>query len=212
MKKNAPNFSSAKRTLLRAHPDLKPLFARHRGVTLIPNARDPYESLVRSIAHQQLTGKAAQTIIGRMIALFPKHKFPPAKLLHRLDPEKLRTCGYSRSKTRSILEIAAAAHAGDLPTKQAIQKLTNEVIIERLTAIYGVGRWTVEMLLIFQLGRLDIWPIDDYGVRKGYQLWQGLSETPTARELKTLGLRFAPYGSVVALYLWAEADAAKTKP
>lgn len=212
-KKATPNFQThflrAKRSLQRAHPDLRELFVRHKGVTLIPNQRDPYESLVRSIAHQQLTGKAAETIIKRLLALFPKDPFPPAARLRKLAPEKLRACGYSASKTRSILEIAQASHCGQLPNRREIAQLNNEEIIERLIPIYGVGRWTVEMLLIFQLGRLDVWPVNDFGVRKGFQTWKGLRDIPKSKEMRELGTRFAPHASIVALYLWAEADAAK---
>lgn len=173
--------------------------------------RAPYESLIRAIAHQQLHAKAAETILGRFFALYPNTKFPTAEAILKTKDEKLKACGFSNSKVKSIKDIALKKVAGVIPDQKEIHKLSNEEIIERLIVIYGVGRWTVEMLLIFQLGRLDVWPADDFGVRKGYQVWKKQKIMPTSKELKAVGDKYTPYQSILALYLWRVADKAKLK-
>lgn len=198
--------------LIKKDPTLKALFKRHHPLQFEPMLkRSPYESLVRAISHQQLHGKAAETILGRMLELFPGRKFPSAQELVDIPFEKLRACGFSQSKVKSIKDIARKTLDGIVPDKKAIQKMSNEEIIARLTEIYGVGRWTVEMLLIFQLGRLDIWPVDDFGVRNGFRIWKKKKTMPTAKELKPHGTKWSPYQTVVALHLWREADLKKSK-
>lgn len=205
-------FQKAKRALVRKDPSLRALFQRHRGLSFSPRLeRSPYESLVRAIAHQQLHGKAAETILGRMLDCFSPGAFPKPEELHQISSEKLRDCGFSQSKVKSIKDIAAKTLQGVVPTSREIMRLSNEDIIERLTEIYGVGRWTVEMLLIFQLGRLDIWPADDFGVRNGFRIWKRKREMPTAKQIKPVGDKWAPYQTVVALHLWREADLGKIK-
>lgn len=192
------NVSGAKQLSKKIKLDFKPQLDR-----------DPYESLIRAIAHQQLHGKAAETILGRFYDLFPGKQFPSAEQILKIKEDKLRGCGFSQSKAKSIRDIALKKSVGIVPAAREIQKLSNEEIIERLTVIYGVGRWTVEMLLIFQLGRLDVWPVDDFGVRKGYQVWKKLKEMPTAKELKLVSKKYAPHQTILALYLWRVADLAK---
>ena len=207
----ATKYAKAKKNLFVQDPSLKALFAKHR-VRFAPSLeRSPFESLVRAIAHQQLHGKAAETILGRMIALYPKKDFPAPKDLQKISIEKLRSCGFSMSKSKSIKDIADKTISGVVPSKDEILLLPNQEIINRLTEIFGVGRWTVEMLLIFQLGRLDVWPVDDFGVRKGYQIWKKKKEMPTAKQLKTVDHKWAPYQTLVALNLWREADLSKIK-
>ncbi|MEZ0391887.1 MAG: DNA-3-methyladenine glycosylase [Pseudobdellovibrionaceae bacterium] len=206
---DAKNFQKGKR-LLAKDPAVKALFARHRGLQFAPKMeRVPFESLVRAIAHQQLHGKAAETILGRMIALFPEKPFPEPKDLLKISEAKLRACGFSYSKIKSIKDIAEKTISGVVPSAKAIVSLPNDEIVERLTEIFGVGRWTVEMLLIFQLGRLDVWPIDDFGIRRGFQVWKKKKEMPTAKELKKYQDQWAPYQTIISLYLWREADKAK---
>jgi DNA-3-methyladenine glycosylase II len=205
------NLKQQKNILLKQDPTLRRLFARHRDLHFSPqNKRSPFESLVRAVANQQLHGKAAQTILGRLIDLFPKKNFPDPEDLLKLSDLKLRKCGFSNSKVRSIKDIAAKTLDGVVPDKRQIKKMKNIEIIEKITQIHGVGRWTVEMLLIFQLGRMDVWPVDDFGVRKGYQIWKKKKEFPTAKELKDLGAQWEPFQTVVALHLWREADLQKT--
>lgn len=200
------NYTKGKRLLAARDPNLRALFRRHK-VSFSPSLDgNAFKSLVRAVAHQQLHGKAAATILGRLEALYPKKKFPTPKQLLTTSEEKLRTCGFSRSKTKAILDIAAKTLDGTIPSPRKILLLSNEEIIFRLTKIFGVGKWTVEMLLIFQLGRLDVWPVDDFGVRKGFQIWNKKRKAMTAKDLARHRDAFSPYETIVALYLWREAD------
>ncbi|MEO7300280.1 MAG: DNA-3-methyladenine glycosylase 2 family protein, partial [Verrucomicrobiota bacterium] len=142
----------------------------------------PFQSLVRSVAYQQLTGKAAATILGRVVKLFPGKKFPEPEDLVKISDDQLRAAGLSRAKVAAVKDIAAKTLSGVVPDSRAIRKLSNEEILERLTTIRGVGPWTVEMLLMFRLGREDVLPITDYGVRKGFALTYKLDELPTPKE------------------------------
>ena len=203
---------NAKNALLKKDPTLKALFERHKVTKFEAQLeRSPFESLVRAIAHQQLHGRAAETILGRMLAKFPRRRFPKPEEILALSDAELRACGFSGNKVKSIKDIARKTVDGLVPSKKAIQKMHNEEIVERLTQIYGVGRWTVEMLLIFQLGRWDIWPVDDFGVRKGFSVWKKRKNMLTAKEIKVFGAKWEPYQTVVALHLWREADLGKKK-
>lgn len=173
--------------------------------------RSPYETLVEAVAHQQLHGKAAQTILKRFRDLFPSGKFPKPQQIADLPDDAIRACGFSRAKTAAIRDIALKSLEGIVPTSRQIDKLSDEEIIERLTAVRGVGRWTVEMLLIFQLGRPDVLPVDDFGVRNGFRVAYGLSEHPTGKQLAEHGVCWQPHRSTAALYLWRAADLSKLK-
>ncbi len=168
--------------------------------------RSPFETLVTSVAHQQLNGTAAQTILGRVKALYPGRRFPTPENLLATPDEKLRGAGLSRAKVAAIKDIAAKTLEGIVPTSRAISRLENEAIIERLTTIRGVGPWTVEMLLIFKLGRPDVLPTTDFGVRKGFALTYKLADLPTPAELLAHGERWRPYRSIAAWYLWRALD------
>lgn len=211
LKYTEEEFKKGMAALKKRDPKLAKLLSRHVLDFKPKMQRSPFESLVRAIAHQQLHGKAAETILGRMLDLFPDKKFPTEGDLIKIPATSLRKCGFSESKTKSIKDIAAKTKSGVVPDKKSISKLSNEEIIERLTDIFGVGQWTVEMLLIFQLGRLNVWPVDDFGVRKGFQVWRKMKEMPTAKELRNFSDTFAPYQTIVALHLWREADLAKVK-
>jgi DNA-3-methyladenine glycosylase II len=178
----------------------------------VQRARSPYEALTRAIAHQQLHGRAAEAILARFMALYPDHSFPPPE--HVLDTPDvvLRGCGFSGSKIASIRSIAAGSVDGTVPNRRACARLPDEALIDRLTTLRGVGRWTVEMLLIFTLGRPDVLPVDDYGVREGYRVLYGLDQQPKPRALAELGLPWAPHRSLAAWYLWRAADEAKRQP
>jgi DNA-3-methyladenine glycosylase II len=142
-------------------PVMRRLIKRHGPCGIDARRWSPYEALTRAIAHQQLNGRAAQTILGRFVALFGDGRFPtPAEVL-ATHPARLRRAGFSRAKVRAIKDIARYALAGTVPTRRAAAALADEAIIERLVPIRGVGRWTVEMLLIFTLGR-DVLPVDDF--------------------------------------------------
>lgn len=181
-------------------------------ITLKPqHEQSPYEALVESVVHQQLSGKAAATIFGRVKALFPHQVFPnPSDLLETAD-EIFRSAGLSRAKTLALKDIAAKTIDGTVPTSLTIAELSDIEIIDRLTKIRGVGQWTVEMLLIFKLGRPDILPTADYGVRKGYAATYGLDELPTPKELLALGEKWKPYRTTASWYLWRAADSIKKK-
>ena len=168
--------------------------------------RSPFESLVQSVAYQQLNGTAAATILGRVKALYPGKRFPsPADLLSTPD-EKLRAAGLSRAKTAAIKDIAKKTIEGIVPPSRTIRKMSNEEIIERLTTVRGVGPWTVEMLLIFTLGRTDVLPTTDYGVRKGFAMTYGWKELPTPKELLEQGERWKPHRTTAAWYFWRALD------
>ena len=173
--------------------------------------RSPFESLVQAVAHQQLHGKAAQTILNRFVALFPGGKFPKPEQIAEVPDDVLRGCGFSRAKVLAIQDIALKSLEGVIPSARQIVKLSDEEIISRLTEVRGVGRWTVEMLLIFQLGRPDVLPVDDFGVRNGFQIAYGLPEHPTKKQLAEHGACWQPHRSTAALYLWRAADKSKVK-
>jgi len=168
--------------------------------------RDLFEALVTAVAHQQLNGTAAQTILGRVKALYSGQKFPTPEQLLATPDERLRGAGLSRAKTAAIKDIAAKTISGVVPSRAALRGMGDGEIYERLTSIRGVGPWTVEMLLIFTLGRTDILPVTDYGVRKGFALTYGWKELPTPRELLEFGVRWQPHRSTAAWYFWRALD------
>ncbi len=173
--------------------------------------RELFEALVRAIAHQQLHGRAAEAILGRMVTGFRCKDFPSALQLKRASHEKLRGMGFSSAKAIAIQGIASAAVAGQIPSRIVAASLTDEEIIERLLPLRGVGRWTVEMLLIFTLGRLDVMPTDDFGVKSGLQQLYGLESMPKKAVFAELTDDWKPFRSLGAWYLWRKADAGKTK-
>ena len=149
-------------------------------------------------------------MLGRFVALVPEHEFPPPHAVLAADDAALRGCGFSGSKAAAIRDIAARRLDGTIPSHPDAALLDDGALIERLTTIRGVGRWTVEMLLIFTLGRPDILPVDDFGVREGWRLIQKLDVQPRPKVLAALGEAWAPYRSVAAWYLWRAADEGKT--
>ena len=197
----------ALRHLAKIDPVMRRMIRRVGECRLVPQMkRSPFESLVRAVAHQQLHGVAAERILARFIALFPGKRFPsPADLAHVSDAD-LRAAGFSSAKSASLRDIAEKALAGIVPTPRKIRQLPDEEIIERLTTIRGVGRWTVEMLLIFQLGRPDVLPADDFGVRNGFRIAYDLPGMPKPKEVLAHGERWAPFRTTAAWYLWRAAD------
>ncbi|MBR0654716.1 DNA-3-methyladenine glycosylase family protein [Plastoroseomonas arctica] len=171
--------------------------------------REPYEALIRAIAHQQVHGRAAEAILGRFIQLFPGPHFPAAEQVLAMPAEALRGCGFSGAKVLAIRDIAEKTVGGLVPGLEASAKLDDAALIERLVAVRGVGRWTVEMLLIFTLGRRDILPVDDFGVRDGWRLATKADAQLKPKELAAIGEAWAPYRSIAAWYLWRASDAGK---
>ncbi len=190
--------------------DFAALIRRIGPMTMqVARRRSPYEALVRAIAHQQLHARAAEAILGRMMALVPDADFPAPEALAGLDATVLRACGFSASKIVALHDIAARAADGTIPARAAARRLDDAALIERLTSVRGVGRWTVEMLLIFTLGRPDVLPVDDFGVREGWRLLKRAEQQPRPRELAEIGAAWAPYRSAAAWYLWRAADEGK---
>jgi len=167
--------------------------------------RSVFEYLIRSIVYQQLSGRAAATIYGRLLDQFPYRRIRPVQLLSRTAAE-LRVAGLSGSKCRALQDLAEKALAGQLPHTPQLHRMTDDEIVQRLTVVWGVGRWTAEMLLIFYLGRPDILPLSDLGVRKGYQRLRGYSTLPTPEKLERAGRRWRPYRTVASWYLWRSLD------
>ena len=197
----------AARLHLAADPVLGPVIAQVGAMRLKPvKGREPYEALVRAIAHQQVHGRAAEAMLNRLIALVPHAPFPSPQQVLALPEGALRACGFSGAKQAAILDIAHKSAAGWVPTRRAAARLPDEALIERLVALRGVGRWTVEMLLMFTLGRPDILPVDDFGVREGYRLAAGLETQPRPKELAAIGQAWAPFRTAAAWYLWRAAD------
>jgi DNA-3-methyladenine glycosylase II len=166
----------------------------------------PFESLARSIAHQQLNGKAAQSILNRFISTCGQGVFPNPGALLALEEQALRAAGFSYSKIAALRDLATKTLSGVVPMREQLHTLSDPEIIERLTAVRGIGRWTVEMLLMFQMRRPDVLPIDDFGVRNGFRLAYGLRKMPAPKVLALYGERWAPHRSAAAWYLWRAVD------
>jgi DNA-3-methyladenine glycosylase II len=186
------------------------LIARSRRYNITPAMSiRPFDALAESIAYQQLSGKAAATIFGRVRALYPKKKWLDPELLLATPDETLRAAGLSRAKTAALKDLAAKTIDGTVPSGRALIRMTDDEIIMRLTTVRGIGRWTVEMLLLFDLGRPDVWPVDDYGVRKGFAKTFGRRKLPTPKQLMKFGEKWRPYRSVAAWYFWRALDTAE---
>jgi DNA-3-methyladenine glycosylase II len=187
---------------LRGDPAMAGLMDRVGRCRLRARRLPPFQALTRAIVYQQLSGRAAGTIFNRFLALFGDGGFPsPAQLLGA-SLDQLRGAGLSRPKAGYILGMAQRAVDGEVPDLEACDRMTDEELVERLTAIKGVGRWTVEMLLIFNLGRPDVLPVHDLGVRKGFQLVYRKRKLPEPDQLQRFGRRWAPHRTTAAWYLW----------
>ncbi len=168
-----------------------------------------FVALAEAIVYQQLTGRAAAAIFARVRALFPhSHHGPTPEQILRASDEKLRSAGLSRPKLLSLRDLARRTVDGELPTLAEVQRMDDDEVVDQLTVVRGIGRWTVEMLLIFRLGRPDVLPSDDYGVRKGFAAMVGASKLPTRGELEAYGERWRPYRTVASWYLWRAAEGA----
>ncbi len=192
-------FSAAAAEVARRDRVMAKLMKRTGPFRLPRPTTDHFAALAESILYQQLAGAAAAAIHKRFVALFDGHLSPGAVLA--LRPKKIRAAGLSRSKVASIRDLAAKVSDGTVPLDH-IGRCSDEEIITRLSVVRGIGRWTAEMFLIFQLRRLDVWPVGDYGVRKGYSLAYGLRDLLTPKQLQAEGERFRPYRTVAAWYCW----------
>jgi 3-methyladenine DNA glycosylase/8-oxoguanine DNA glycosylase len=200
------SIAAATAELASRDPVLAALVEQAGPATLKRGGRDHFRALARSIVYQQLAGRAAEAIHGRFEALFDGKPTPEALLA--TPEEALRAAGLSGSKTASILDLAAKVESGIVPL-DGIARLSDDAIIERLTVVRGIGRWTAEMFLMFQLGRIDVWPVDDFGVRAGYAAAYGMKELPTPKVLAGLGDAFRPYRSIAAWYFWRAIELAR---
>lgn len=161
-----------------------------------------FASLVRAITCQQLSGRAAETIFGRFRGLFVNCEFPTPEQVLAVDAETLRRVGLSRPKAAYIHDLAAHMLRGALPELAETESLSDEEIVSRLTAVKGIGRWTVEMLLIFNLGRPDVLPVHDLSIRKGFQIVYKKRKLPEPLAIERHGERWRPYRTTASLYLW----------
>ncbi|MFO3674958.1 DNA-3-methyladenine glycosylase family protein [Pseudomonas protegens] len=164
--------------------------------------REPYQALVRAVAYQQLHARAGDAILGRLRALFPGQDFPTPGQLADASLESLRGCGFSARKVATLQGIAQATLDGRVPDAASARGLDDEQLIERLIQLPGIGRWTVEMLLIYSLEREDILPVDDFGVREGYRRLKDLEKQPSPRQLRQIGQAWSPWRTTAAWYLW----------
>jgi len=195
--------TEAEKFLSRADPVMERLIVRVGPCGLKPEPRrTPFQSLVQAVTHQQLNGRAAETILGRFRGLFPGRRFPRPEDVAAVDDGALRGVGLSGSKVAAIRDITARVMSGEIPGAREIRTMGDEEIVERLTRARGVGRWTAEMLLMFQLGRPDVLPADDFGVRNGFRWAYGWKEMPRPKELLGYGERWRPHRTVAAWYLW----------
>jgi 3-methyladenine DNA glycosylase/8-oxoguanine DNA glycosylase len=195
------------------------IIAKSAPIALQPErTQSIFEALLESIIYQQLNGKVAATITGRVKALFPENThslrtrrgvvagFPTPEQIVAATPELLRSAGLSQAKMLAIRDLAAKTLDGTVPKAREAHKLSDDELVERLTAVRGIGRWTVEMLLMFRLGRPDILAVDDYGIRKGFAKIHKLAELPKPKELLAYGERWRPHRSVASWYLWRAAE------
>ena len=207
----AAELTAFKRRLAKVDPVLANLIRAAGKFTHTTSAQhSPFHSLARAIAHQQLNGTAAESIFGRFVGLYAVDGMNAAMLEAEMvldtPDDKMRAVGLSFAKIASIKDLARKTLDGVVPPSEILHTLGDDEIVERITQVRGIGRWTVEMMLMSRLGRPDVLPIDDFGVRNGFRLAYGLRGMPTTRALAEFGARWAPYRSVAAWYLWRAVD------
>jgi methylated-DNA-[protein]-cysteine S-methyltransferase len=199
------DIESALKHLRECDPRLAALIERVPCTWKSQPLRSVFEALLRTIVYQQLNGKAAATIHARVLELFPRGEIE-ARALLALAPEQLRAAGMSGSKVASAIDLARKTIDGELPDAAQLAVLGDEEIVERLTVVRGIGRWSVEMLLMFRLDRPDVLPLGDYGVKNGFMLLTGRRAMPTEAQLERYGERWRPYRSVASWYMWRAVD------
>src|SRR6266496_1829571 len=201
------DHDQAHRHLSASHPRMAELIANSRRYNVAPAVSiRPFDALAESIAYQQLNGKAAATIWSRVRGLYPKRKWLDPKKVLATPDDMLRGAGLSRAKAAALKDLAAKTIDGTVPSGRSLLRMSDDEIVARLTTVRGIGRWTVEMLLLFDLGRPDVWPVDDYGVQKGFAKTFRKRKLPTPKELMKHGEKWRPYRSVAAWYFWRALD------
>jgi len=214
-----PDHTSACEHLSRVDRQLARIIAKSGACRLQPETTQSiFAALLEAIIYQQLNGKVAATITARVKALFPENTrrirtrrglvagFPTPEQILAASEEQLRSAGLSRNKMLAIRDLAAKTLDGTVPSVKEAHRMSDEEIIERLIQVRGIGRWTVEMLLMFRLGRPDVLPVDDYGVRKGFAKMRKLAELPKPKELAAYGEKWKPHRSIASWYLWRAAE------
>ncbi len=200
-----PSFDLAEATRWLAERDehLKRLIEETAAFRLDrEEAASPYEALLESIAHQSISGKAAATIFGRLKALGGRNRVPRPEEMLKLRTPTLRKVGLSGAKVLAMKDLARKTLAGVVPTLAQARKMSDDELVERLVSVRGIGRWSVEMFLIFRLGRPDVLPIHDLGVKKGWSVTYGQEHMPEPRELQAFGERWRPYRTLASWYMW----------
>jgi 3-methyladenine DNA glycosylase/8-oxoguanine DNA glycosylase len=201
------DHEEAHKHLAATDPRMAALIARSLRYNVKPGRLiRPFDALAESIAYQQLNGKAAATIWKRVRALYPRKKYLDPQSILETSDEKLRAAGLSRNKVAAIKDLAAKTIDGTVPSAQALARMSDDEIVARLITVRGIGRWTVEMLLLFDLARPDVWPVDDYGVRKGFAKTFGKRKLPKPKQLMKFGEKWRPHRSVAAWYFWRALD------
>ncbi|MDB6080122.1 MAG: DNA-3-methyladenine glycosylase, partial [Akkermansiaceae bacterium] len=195
--------------LRKVSPEMKALIRRVGPCGLLVVARPPFQALVSAIAHQQLHAKAAGNILARLYAIFGG-RLPYPEDFAALTEEHFRSVGFSRAKAAALRDLADKCLAGIVPTLEEAAAMPDQELIERISQVRGIGKWTVEMMLMTTLGRQDVWPVDDFGVRAGWKALYGLAVAPTPKQLDAAGEIFRPYRSTAAWYLWRAAELGKT--
>ncbi|EIL95220.1 MULTISPECIES: DNA-3-methyladenine glycosylase family protein [Rhodanobacter] len=212
MKGRKPASVDASKHLASIDPDWAQLVAQLGPCGHEPKpAREPYEALVRAVAYQQLHVKAGDAIVARLLTLHPRSAFPSPRQLLDASFDAMRACGFSARKIETIRGIAAATLEGVVPGLATAQALADDELIARLGALKGIGRWTVEMFLIYSLARPDILPADDFGVREGYRLLKSLDAAPTPKAMALIGQAWSPHRTAAAWYLWRVPRPVKAK-
>jgi len=169
----------------------------------VQHMQSPFDSLAKAIVYQQLSGKAAASIMGKVRNIYghPESPLEPEEILGTAD-DTLRSAGLSRAKLAGLKDLALKAQEGVVPSLAELEEMTDEEIIERLISVRGIGKWTVEMMLIFRLGRLDVMPSTDYGIRKGFALTYRKRELPPPKQIEKYAERWRPYRTIASWYLW----------
>lgn len=207
-------FKKERAYLIRRDPALKELFRSTDFSQFSVRRSEVYPAMVRAIAHQMVHGNAAKACLKRLVdktGKKPKRNelVPPASAVAHLSQSDIRACGFTENKSRAIYELTQKECNGEIPTTRALVKMTDEDIIKILVPLRGIGRWTVEMYLIFSLGRGDVFPVDDFGVRDGYRMWKGERLQRSPQYLKKKAKVWSPYSTLVARALWQRADMSK---
>ena len=187
------------------------ILATAKFQTDLDAAQSPYEALMESIAYQSISGKAAATIFGRVKALGSNGRAPTPEQMLKLRKPQLRKAGLSGAKILAMKDLAAKTIAGVVPTREEAHKLSDDELVERLVSVRGIGAWTVEMFLIFNLGRPDVLPIHDLGVKKGWSVTYGKKHMPKPKELLAFGERWRPYRTIASWYMWRSFERAGYK-